>query len=181
MASSPNTGLRAVSPRSPQPPAQRQPVNRTNNVNVKIPDWGSFVPKLSLTVNKTVVNGGGAAGGVSPKAAPGSDFTSNEDIHAYSNHGRRLARDRSSLAAMDAEALEAILRHIPDTHGSFSGARMRAMRVARHLKRIAIAERFIAKSYVSLYASFQKEYEAELNKIGKGRAQQQPRQPFNWG
>ncbi|WP_327300403.1 plasmid transfer protein TraA [Streptomyces goshikiensis] len=170
----PNNGLRAVPPRPRQAPG-----NRTNNVNIKLPDLGSL-PPLSFSVSKTVVNGS-AAPAAAPKGAPGSDFTSNEDIHAYSNHGRRQARDRASLTAMDAEALQAILKNIPDASGSFAGARIRAMKVSRPLKKIAAAEKLIAKLYVQLYAGFQREFEAELNKVGKGRVQKQPRAPFTWG
>jgi len=159
----------------------RQNSNRTNNVNIKLPDLGSL-PPLSFSMNKTVVNGAPATSGTngSSGGVPGSDFTSNEDIHAYANHGRREARDRATRTAMDAEALLAILRHIPDSTGSHAGARIRAMKVARYLKKVATAEKIIAKLYVSLYACFQREYEAELNKIGKGRPQQAPKTPFSW-
>ncbi|MGW4505714.1 plasmid transfer protein TraA [Streptomyces sp. NPDC004436] len=180
-APSHNSNLRAVPPRPRNAPTNTRPAgNRTNNVNIKLPDLGSL-PPLSFSVNKTTVVNGGQAPASSLKSAPGSDFTSNEDIHAYANHGRKLYRDRASLTAMDAEALLTILRHIPDTNGSFAGARIRAAKVARPLKRIAALEKTIAKLYVALYAGFQREFEAELNKIGKGRAQQAPRTPFNWG
>jgi hypothetical protein len=172
--------LRPGQPGSGQRPTQ--PVNRTNKLSVNLPSPGSVLPPLTLSVNKTVVNGATtptAAAGAKP--IPGSDFTSNEDIHAYANHGRREARDRATRVAMDAEALMAILRHIPDSTGSHAGARIRAIKVARHLKKIAAAEKLIAKLYVTLYAAFQREYEAELNKIGKGRTQQAPRTPFSWG
>lgn len=173
----PRTSPQPVPPRPSAPP--RQAGQRTNNVNIKLPDLGSL-PPLSFSVSKTtVVNGAPTAG--TPKGVPGSDFTSNEDIHAYANHGRREARDRATRTAMDAEALQAILRHIPDSSGSHAGARIRAMKVSRHLKRIAAAEKLIAKLYVTLYSAFQREYEAELNKIGKGRAQHAPRTPFSWG
>lgn len=185
MATTPSQpgGLRAVPPRPQRPPVNgRQPANRTNNVNVKLPDFGSVIPPLTFSVNKTtVVTSPTATTNGGPPAAPGSNFSSNEDIHAYANHGRRTARDRASELAMDAEALETILRMIPDASGSFAGARIRAMKVARPLKRIAAAEKLIAKLYVQLYATFQKEYEAELNKVGKGRTRQQPRAPFTWG
>ncbi|MFD4921168.1 plasmid transfer protein TraA [Streptomyces goshikiensis] len=178
---SPTGGLRSVPPRPRTAPTNARPAdNRTNNVNIKLPDLSSL-PPLSFNLSKTTVVNSGGTPAHTPKSAPGSDFTSNEDIHAYANHGRKLYRDRSGLTAMDAEALVTILRHIPDTSGSFAGARIRAAKVARPLKRIAALEKTIAKLYVALYAGFQREFEAELNKIGKGRAQQAPRTPFNWG
>ncbi|MFJ3839446.1 plasmid transfer protein TraA [Streptomyces sp. NPDC090054] len=179
----PNNGLRAVPPRprhdpdGSRLPARDRQVN--NKLNVKFSPDG-LLPPLALHLTKTTVVNGGGTQADTTKSAPGSDFTSNEDIHAYANHGRKLYRDRACLTAMDAEALVAILRHIPDTSGSFAGARIRAAKVSRPLKRIAALEKTIAKLYVVLYAGFQREFEAELNKVGKARAQKAPRAPFSW-
>ncbi|MBQ1163620.1 hypothetical protein KBZ21_37110, partial [Streptomyces sp. A73] len=77
---------------------------------------------------------------------PGSDFLSNEDIRAFCEDGRKKARTRAVERALDAERLEGRLRNIPDTSGSMGGARARARRVTRPLRRVAQAEKLIAKS-----------------------------------
>ncbi|MBQ1163694.1 hypothetical protein KBZ21_37485, partial [Streptomyces sp. A73] len=58
--------------------------------------------------------------------------------------------------------------------------RARARRVTRHLRRVAQAEKLIAKSYSALYSAFEREDESELMKFGKGRSQQTPTPRFNW-
>lgn len=174
-----NNGLRAVPPRPQQPPQVPRSDRQINNkLNVKFSPDG-IIPPLALHLSKTtVVNAADTQ--KTPAALPGSNFNSNEDIRAFANAIRQQARDRAGLRAMDAEALDTILRMIPDTTGSMAGARMRARRVSRWLKKIAAAEKLIAKSSVALYASFQREYESELSKVGKGRAQPTPRAPFTW-
>ncbi|MCX5202459.1 plasmid transfer protein TraA [Streptomyces sp. NBC_00237] len=129
------------------------------------------LPPVSLSFHKTVVNGNGgqAAHG---KALPGSGFTSDEDIRAFSEALRKDARPRAVERALDAETLESVLRAIPDMAGSLSGARARARRVSRHLKRIAAAEKLIAKQAAAMYATFSREFEAELAQVSRGRVQQ---------
>ncbi|MER7412969.1 plasmid transfer protein TraA [Streptomyces cacaoi] len=142
----------------------------------------AFSPSVNPTVNISVLKGGSEAG-PSKKAsqgAPGGDFLSNEDIRAFCEHGRKDARQRAVERSLDAEMLEGRLRNIPDTTGSLSGSRARARRVTKSLKRIAQAEKMIAKWYAGLYAAFEREYEAELMQIGRARHQQQPRNRFNW-
>jgi hypothetical protein len=121
-------------------------------------------------------------GATRPQAqgAPGGDFMSNEDIRAFCEDGRKKARQRAVERALDAQMLEGRLANIPDTNGTMAGARARARRVTRWLKRIAQAEKLIAKWYAALYSSFEREYDAQLMKIGKGRVQQKPNRPFNW-
>jgi predicted RNA-binding Zn ribbon-like protein len=103
---------------------------------------------------------------------------SNEDIRAFCEFIRKHARNRAVERAMDAEQLEAILRHIPTQDGSMGGARLRARRVSRHLKKIAKAEQAIAKAAAALYAQFEQEYEANLRKVGKARGPQPTRFTF---
>lgn len=125
---------------------------------------------------------GQQSGGGRPQAqgAPGGDFMSNEDIRAFCEDGRKKARQRAVERALDAQMLEGRLANIPDTNGTMAGARARARRVTRWLKRIAQAEKLIAKWYAALYSSFEREYDAQLMKIGKGRVQQKPTNRFNW-
>lgn len=136
----------------------------------------TFNINLQKNVNQAPANGGSPAA----KGVPGGDFTSNEDIQAYCEHGRKEARKRAVERALDAAMLEGRLQNIPDVMGSMSGARARSRRVTRWLKRIAQAEKLIAKWYAALYSAFEREYEAELMKIGKGRQQQKPQNHFGW-
>jgi hypothetical protein len=107
----------------------------------------------------------------------------NEDIRAFSDHIRKTARNRAVLRAMDGEQLREVLRHIPDASGSKAGSRARARRVARHLTVIAAAEKLIARHGAALFAAFEREFESELTRIGKGRTAkaQKPQQPFRFG
>lgn len=172
------TGARAAAKKRTAARASAPPkvVNKTG---------GGFNPSASLNINLAKGGGGQSAVGAPAKGGgsgtPGADFMSNEDIQKFSEHVRKTARHRAVERAMDASQLEAVLRAIPDSSGSMAGARMRARRVSRNLKRIARAEQLIAKWAAGLYANFEKEYEAELRKIGKGRAQQNVRSPFGWG
>jgi hypothetical protein len=170
-----------------------QPFTRTPKFNVEkinlMPDVSGLVPPLSFNYTRTtVVNNGGRSGSAKAKGltgAPGGDFLNNEDIRAYCEWSRKQARDRSVATAMDVDMLEARLKSIPDVTGSMSGARARAKRVVRWGRRIAQAEKLIAKWYAALYGAFEREYEAELVKIGRGRrgpyqhGKPQPA-PFGW-
>lgn len=159
-------------------------VNKTRN-------GGGFNPSFNINPSVNISKGGPVNPGVGPAGStaapsnggsgvPGAGFMSNEDIHKFAEHIRKEGRKRAGERAMDAEQLEQVLRHIPDVNGSLVGARMRARRVSRHLKRIAKAEQLIAKEGAALYAAFQREYDAELNKIGKGRAHQARPAQFGW-
>lgn len=182
-----NGGLRAVPPRPTAAPAAaprpRQTPRTTNaTVNLHLPSPADLLPQMTFAVNRTVINGAPAGAGQSgPQQAPGSDFLSNEDIRAFSEYIRKQARNRATDRAMDAEALEARLSQIPDANGSRAGARMRARRVSRHLKKIAAAEKVIARCAVALNGAFELEYETELSTIGRGRAARpNQRTPFAW-
>ncbi|GAA2629767.1 plasmid transfer protein TraA [Streptomyces axinellae] len=164
---------RPVSPPAfvPKPTKAAQPkhVNKTRNLT----------PSLNGALTINIVKGGGQAQ-QGPKGPPGGDFMSNEDIQKFCEDGRKKARQRAVERSLDAEMLEGRLRNIPDVTGSMSGARARARRVVRWLNRIAQAEKLIAKWYSALYSAFEREYEAELMKIGKGRSQQKPQARFGW-
>lgn len=170
-----------IPPPSTTPPANTKNINKTRHgggFNVK--------PTLNITVpGKQQPTGaapgqGGQGGNGSGKGTPGADFMSNEDIRAFADHLRKEARNRAVERSMDGAQLEARLRNIPDARGTMSGARSRARRVTRYLKLIAAAEKAIAKWATALYSAFEREYEAELIKIGKGRNQPNQRQPFGW-
>jgi len=173
-----------------QPPSgsrQRPAAPPKPEVN-KIKHGGGFnvAPSINLSFVKAAGTAGPAATAASGAAAPGrtgtgtpgAGFASNEDIHAFAEHVRKHARNLAVERSLDAEQLEATLRHIPSSDGSMVGAWMRARRVSRHLKKIANAEQLIAKEAAALYAQFQREYESELNQVGKGRTRQNTRTPF---
>ncbi|RKN07285.1 hypothetical protein D7319_19665 [Streptomyces radicis] len=140
----------------------------------------------SLTININKNSGRPAGTAIGQKSSgettgtPGAEFMTNEDIRAFSEHLRKQGRNRAVERSMDYEHLVQVLRHIPASDGSLSGARMRARRVAKHLKAIASAEKVIAKQAAALYASFEREFESDLRKVGKARPTQAPRAPFTF-
>ncbi|KEF19939.1 hypothetical protein DF18_13975 [Streptomyces rimosus] len=181
-----SNGARQVPPPPNYPPTNGRapaPVQRNRNTKIQVnkvnllPD-GGILPPLTLSFSKTVVNGGGSGSG-RRKALPGSGFTSDEDVRALSEAIRKDARPRAVERALDAETLEAVLRTIPDTTGSMSGSRARARRVARPLRRIAAAEKLISKEGAKLWATFTREFEAELAQISSGRRRGEPRYRHN--
>lgn len=164
------------------PPPGAKHINKTRN-------GGGFnlVPSVTINVNDRQADpnshpsrNGQAPGNSQGKGTPGADFMSNEDIRAFSEHLRKEARNRAVERSMDAAQLEARLRNIPAADGRMSGARARARRVTRYLKLIAAGEKAIAKWATALYSAFEREYEAELIKIGRGRAQKATSQKFDW-
>lgn len=147
----------------------------------------AFKPSANVAFNKTtIINGGGGNAGQVPAGSktggkvPGSDFMGNEDIRAFCEHHRKLSRNGATELAMDADHLEAVLRTIPDADGRLGGSRARARRVTRWLKKAAAADKAKQKYFASLYGTFEREYESELRKIGKGRTQPQAHRPFGW-
>lgn len=191
-----NGRTRQAPPRPAQPPRQASPTGpqrheqRGRTVN-KTRNGGGFNPSFNINPSVNISKGGPTNPGIGPAGStaaptsgksgvPGASFMSNEDIHAFAEHVRKEGRTRAAERAMDAEQLEEVLRHIPDTNGSLVGARMRARRVSRHLKRIAKAEQLIAKEGAALYASFEREYDAELRKVGRGRPAQSKPSGFGW-
>lgn len=176
-----NSAPRPATGAAPAP--ARAPRNRTNKIEINklnlVPDVS--MPPLSFSYSKTtVVQGGPGYGGVG-KALPGSGFTSDEDIRAYCEALRKEARPKAVERSLDAEVLNSVLRVIPDVHGSLSGSRGRARRVVRHLKRISAAEKLIGKQAAALYATFTREFEAELkSRVSPGRARNTPHRPVIW-
>ncbi|MER5816817.1 plasmid transfer protein TraA [Streptomyces californicus] len=146
---------------------------------------GAFAPSLGLSVNKTTVVNGGPGGTRGPGRGaggkvPGSDFMSNEDIRAFCEYLRKDSRNRATERAMDADHLEAVLRTIPDGSGNLHGARARARRVSRNLRKIAAAEKNIQKYAALVYATFEREYDSNLRTVGKGRNRPPAPSKFGW-
>lgn len=125
---------------------------------------------------------GGHDHGSSGSSVPGADFMSDEDIRAFCEYIRKDSRNQATERAMDADHLEAVLRTIPDVHGSRSGSRARARRVSRWLKKIAAADKAKQKYAAMLYGTFTREFETELKRLSPGRPKQQNRRaPFQFG
>ncbi|MFD7661051.1 plasmid transfer protein TraA [Streptomyces sp. NPDC059788] len=155
------------------------PPQRTRNTKIEVNKLSllpadGLLPPMTFSFNKTVVNGGGSSAG-DRKALPGSGFTSDEDLRAFSEAIRKDARPRAVERALDAETLEGVLRSLPDQYGSMSGSRARARRVARPLRRIAAAEKLIAKQGALLWAIFTREFEAQLAQVSSGHRRGDPR------
>lgn len=177
-AKTPRAAAQTATPAAPRHNVQgRREARQKKTVN-RTKVGGGFNPSVNPTLNISLGGGGQAtqaatAAATSAKGTPGGDFMSNEDIHAWSESIRKDGRRRAVERALDAEHLESVLRHIPDSTGSAAGAWMRARRVSRHAKKIARAEQAIAKAAAQMYAQFQREYEAELRKVSAGRPAQQ--------
>lgn len=149
-------------------------LNPSFSLNVPGPKTGSNGPAAGSTAGQAQAPAGSRGGGV-----PGSDFMSNEDIQKFCEHLRKQSRTRATERAMDADHLEAVLRTIPDVTGGLGGSRARARRVTRPLKKIAAAEKVIQKNAALVYATFEREFDSNLRKVGKGRVQ--PTQPSRFG
>jgi hypothetical protein len=171
--------VRAFARRQADQPFTAPPRRQTNKTRV----GGGLNLNFNVT-DKGVPTGPGQARQAGPGGhgggTPGADFMSNEDIRAFSEHLRKEARNRAVERSMDAAQLEARLRNIPDASGRMHGSRARARRVTRYLKLIAAAEKAIAKWSTALYSAFEREFEAELIKIGKGRNAPNTSKRFQW-
>lgn len=170
-------------PSFPRAQQGRAANGRTDNRVINKQRNGGFNPSLNLTVNEKTATGhttGNPARSGTGGKVPGSDFMSNEDIRAFCEHLRKDSRNRATERAMDADHLEAVLRTIPDAAGSLHGSRARARRVSRWLKKVAAAEKAIQKYSAMVYGTFEREYESDLRKVGKGRNQPPRATKFGW-
>ncbi|GAA2870523.1 hypothetical protein GCM10010517_30750 [Streptosporangium fragile] len=116
--------------------------------------------------------------GYSPLADP--EFFTNADIRNYCEKARGEFLRLSFEIAMAAEVLQAVLKEVPDPEGRPFGARARARRVARHLKRTATDARDAAKNAARTYAAFQREYDPELSATTRTRPAR-ARRRFDFG
>ncbi|KAA6220281.1 sporulation protein SsgA [Streptomyces filamentosus] len=141
---------------------------------------GSFVPPVSVNVNRTTVAGGG--GGRRPHSQalmPEPDFSSPAQVRAYCNHLRATAVALSIEVAMGAEILKSVLAAVPDPEGRIGGSRLRAAKVARKLQKSADELRNAAKLAAATYAAFQQEYQEEINRV-RHHARPRAQQRMNW-
>ncbi|GHJ92092.1 sporulation protein SsgA [Streptomyces sp. NE5-10] len=139
---------------------------------------GSFVPPVSVNVNRTNVNGGGRRPH-SQALMPEPDFSSPAQVRAYCNHLRALSVALSIEVAMGAEILKSVLAAVPDPEGRIGGSRVRAAKVARKLQKSADELRNAAKLAAATYATFQQEYQEEINRV-RHHARPRAQQRMNW-
>ncbi|GAA0922224.1 plasmid transfer protein TraA [Streptomyces thermoalcalitolerans] len=144
----------------------------------------SFAPPINVSVNRTTHNHGGGSGGRDgrPHAEallPSPEFTSPAQVRQYCNTLRAAAVALSIEVAMGAEILKGVLTAVPDPQGRAFGSRVRAQKVARKLQRSADALRDAAKNAAACYATFQQEYEEEINRV-RHRARRPQVPQINW-
>ncbi|MFD4631705.1 plasmid transfer protein TraA [Streptomyces sp. NPDC058284] len=140
---------------------------------------GSFVPPVNLTVNNnkaTPRNGGRPR---SDSLLPAPEFTSPAQVRNYCNTLRAGAVTLAIEVAMGAEILKGVLAAVPDPEGKAFGSRLRAAKVARKLNKAADDLKSAAKNAAACYATFQQEYEEEINRV-RHRARKPVRPVMNW-
>ncbi|MBX9361314.1 plasmid transfer protein TraA [Streptomyces sp. WAC04114] len=141
---------------------------------------GSFVPPINVTVNNNKSAGGSS--GRRPHAEallPAPEFSSPAQVRNYCNTLRAAAVTLSIEVAMGTEILKGVLAAVPDPEGRAFGSRIRAAKVARKMNKAADDLRSAAKNAAACYATFQQEFEEEINRI-RHRARK-PQQPvMNW-
>ncbi|QWB24795.1 MULTISPECIES: plasmid transfer protein TraA [Streptomyces] len=141
---------------------------------------GSMVPPINVTVNNNK-RGSGSNGRRSHAEAllPAPDFTSPAQVRNYCNTLRAAAVTLSIEVAMGTEILKGVLAAVPDPEGRAFGSRIRAAKVARKMNKAADDLRSAAKNAAACYATFQQEFEEEINRV-RHRARK-PKQPvMNW-
>ncbi|MFJ2925015.1 plasmid transfer protein TraA [Streptomyces massasporeus] len=141
---------------------------------------GSIVPPINVTVNNNKPAGGSS--GRRPHAEallPAPDFSSPAQLRNYCNTLRAAAVTLSIEVAMGTEILKGVLAAVPDPEGRAFGSRIRAQKVARKMNKAADDLRSAAKNAAACYATFQQEFEEEINRV-RHRARK-PQQPvMNW-
>ncbi|MFI0812754.1 plasmid transfer protein TraA [Streptomyces echinatus] len=142
---------------------------------------GSFVPPINVTVNnsKTAARAGRGGRSHADGLLPAPDFASPAQIRQYCNSLRAAAVMLSFEVAMGAEILKGVLSTVPDPEGRMLGSRIRAQKVARKMQRSADALRDAAKNAAACYATFQQEFEGEINSV-RHRARKPQQRAMNW-
>ncbi|MEU0198751.1 MULTISPECIES: plasmid transfer protein TraA [unclassified Streptomyces] len=147
----------------------------------------TFSPGFTVNVNANRTNTGvpvqqsGHGGGQSraEHLLPAPEFTSPAQVRNYCNSLRAAAVTLSIEVAMGAEILKGVLAAVPDPEGRPFGSRVRAAKVARKMNKAADELRSAAKNAAACYATFQQEFEEEINRV-RHRARK-PQQPvINW-
>ncbi|MGW2228166.1 plasmid transfer protein TraA [Streptomyces formicae] len=134
----------------------------------------TLTPPINININRA-----SHAHTQSRSLLPAPEFTSPAQVRNYCNTVRAAGVTLSIEVAMGAEILQGVLGTVPDPEGKTFGSRIRAAKVARKLRKSANALRSAAKNAAACYATFQQEYEEEINRV-RHRARK-PRQPvIDW-
>ncbi|MCI3930195.1 plasmid transfer protein TraA [Streptomyces sp. AN091965] len=136
---------------------------------------GSITPPINITINR----GNGGAPKQARTLLPDPDFYSPARVRNYCNTLRAVGVTLSIEVAMAAEILQATLAAVPDPDGRAMGSRIRAAKVSRKMRRSAVALRSAAKNAAACYATFQQEYEEEINRV-RHRARKPKTPAMNW-
>ncbi|MEU1377703.1 plasmid transfer protein TraA [Streptomyces triculaminicus] len=153
---------------------------KSNSTKFNSKSFGAtFSPGFTVNVNTTGKGGGSAAAthrGGSSELLPPPEFTSPAQVRNYCNSLRAAAVTLAIEVAMGAEILKGVLAAVPDPDGRLGASRLRAYKVARKLQRSGDALRDAAKNAAAAYATFQQEYEEEINRVRhRARRPQVPR------
>ncbi|MFF7389841.1 plasmid transfer protein TraA [Streptomyces scabiei] len=142
---------------------------------------GSIVPPINVTVNNNRRRTAGANGGRPHAEAllPAPDFGSPALVRHYCNTLRAAAVTLSIEVAMGTEILKGVLAAVPDPEGRAFGSRIRAAKVARKMNRAADDLRSAARNAAACYATFQQEFEEEINRV-RHRARKPQAPVMNW-
>jgi hypothetical protein len=121
---------------------------------------GSFVPPVTVNINRTQNNGGAQGGRRQSQFILGEpEFNNTDDVRNYCNHLRALMIQAAIELAMAAKILEARLgQSMPLPGENAIQTKMRAKKVAWKLKRASDGATAAAKNAVATYAAFQREY-----------------------
>jgi hypothetical protein len=141
---------------------------------------GSFVPPVNVTINNS--KGGGQPQSTKAKAQsllPPPEFWSPAQTRNYCNSLRAAAVTLSIEVAMGAEILNATLSQVPDPEGKSFGSKIRAVKVARKMRKAANALQSAAKNAAACYSVYTQEFEQEINAV-RHRAKRPERPRMNW-
>ncbi|WP_221348796.1 plasmid transfer protein TraA [Streptomyces beigongshangae] len=137
----------------------------------------TFVPPVNININRG--NGAVVQHAQGSSLLPAPEFTSPAQVRDYCNTLRAAGVTLSIEVAMGAEILKGVLAAVPDPDGRAFGSRIRAAKVARKMQKAADDLRHAARSAAACYATFQQEYEEEINRV-RHRARKPQAPVMNW-
>ncbi|GAA3242579.1 sporulation protein SsgA [Streptomyces filipinensis] len=153
-----------------------------------------FNPQMGFTVNfssnRTNTNNNApgtwhasSVGGSTPNGSSGMlpepEFTSPAQIREYCNSLRAAMAMFAFEVSMAAEIMKATLAQVQDPEGRIGASKVRAWKVSRKLHKAAESALDAAKNAAGAYATFQREYEEEINRV-RHRARPQQVRRMDW-
>ncbi len=139
----------------------------------------SFTPPINININRTQNIGAGGGASRNRSLLPAPEFTSPAQVRNYCNTLRAAGVTLSIEVAMAAEILESVLAAVPDPEGRAFGSRIRARKVSRKMRKAADDLRGAAKNAAGCYATFQQEFEEEINRV-RHRARRPQAPVIDW-